>query len=87
VVVVVVGGVVVPRNVADGVGGLALVLVPLVALPFVMTGGHSRAMRCSSFTASPALLEVALVARDGGPDALGWRFCCCSKRPMRLATD
>jgi hypothetical protein len=79
---------VVPRNVTDGVGGLELVRVPLVALPFVLTGGHSRAIRCSSFTASPALLEVALVARDGGPpDALGWRFCCCSKRPMRFATD
>jgi hypothetical protein len=77
---------VVPRNVADAAGGLELVLVPF-ALPFVLTGGHSRAMRCSSFTASPVLLEVALAARDGGPDELGWRFCCCSKRPMRFATD
>ena len=87
VVIVVVGVVMVPRNVADGAaGGLELALVPF-ALPFVLTGGHSRAMRCSSFVASPVLLEVALVARDGGPDELGWRFCCCSKRPMRFATD
>lgn len=78
--------VVVPRNVAADEGGLKLDLVPL-ALPFVLTGGHSRAMCCSSFTASPALFEVALVARDGGPDEVGWRFCCCSKRPMRFATD
>ncbi len=77
-----------PRNVAAEVGGLELVLVvPPAALPFVLTGGHSRAMRCSSFTASPALIEVTLVARDGGPDEVGWRFCCCSKRPMRFATD
>jgi hypothetical protein len=80
-----------PRNVAAEVGGLLeLVLVaPLLALalPFVLTGGHSRAMRCSSFTASLVLFEVALVARDGGPDEVGWRFCCCSKRPMRFATD
>lgn len=75
-----------PRNVAADEGGLKLDLVPL-ALPFVLTGGHSRAMCCSSFTASPALFEVALVARDGGPDEVGWRFCCCSKRPMRFATD
>ena len=75
-----------PRNVAAEVGGLKLALVPF-ALPFVLTGGHSRAMCCSSFTASPALFEVALVARDGGPDEVGWRFCCCSKRPMRFATD
>ena len=67
-------------------GGLALVPVPLV-LPFVLTGGHSRAMRCSSLTGSPALLEAALVAREGGPGVAGWRFCCCSKRPMRFATD
>ena len=79
----------VPRNVAAAVGGLELepVLVVPLALPFVLTGGHSRAMRCSSFTASPVLFEVALVARDGGPDDVGWRFCCCSKRPMRFATD
>jgi hypothetical protein len=78
---------VVPPNIADEVGGLELVLVVPLVLPFVLTGGHSRAMRCSSFTASLALLEVALVARDGGPDDVGWRFCCCSKRPMRFATD
>ena len=84
----------VPRsNVGAEEGGLELVLVvvPLaaaVALPFVLTGGHSRAMRCSSFTASLVLFEVTLVARDGGPDDdEGWRFCCCSKRPMRFATD
>jgi hypothetical protein len=75
-----------PRNVAGAAGGLELALVPF-AFPFVLTGGHSRAMRCSSFTASLVLLEVALVARDGGPDEVGWRFCCCSKRPMRFATD
>ena len=67
-------------------GGLPLALVPLV-LPFALTGGHSRAMRCSSLTGSPALLEAALVAREGVPDGVGWRFCCCSKRPMRFATD
>ncbi|SRR5258708_39294054 len=77
----------VPRNAATEVGGLELVLVVPLALPFVLTAGHSRAMRCSSFTASPALFEVTLVARDGGPDDVGWRFCCCSKRPMRFATD
>lgn len=79
----------VPRNVAAEVGGLELVLVVplLVAVPFVLTGGHSRAMRCSSFTASLVLFEVALAARDDGPDDVGWRFCCCSKRPMRFATD
>jgi hypothetical protein len=80
----------VPRNVvAEVLGGLEPVLVVplLVALPFVLTGGHSRAVRCSSFTASLVLFEVALVARDGGPDEVGWRFCCCSKRPMRFATD
>lgn len=70
-----------------GIGGeLPLVPVPLV-LPFVLTGGHSRAMRCSSLTISAALLEAALVAREGGPGGAGWRFCCCSKRPMRFATD
>ena len=58
-----------------------------LALPFVLTGGHSRAMRCSSFPGSPALLEAALVAREGVPGVVGWRFCCCSKRPMRFATD
>ena len=40
-------------------------------LPFVLTGGHSRAMRSSSFTASPVLWEVALAAREGGPDDVG----------------
>src|SRR5260370_42037524 len=74
----------VPRNVAAEEGGLTLVLVVPLALPFVLTGGHSRALRCSSFTAS-VLFEVTLVARDGGPDDVGWRFCCCSKRPMRFA--
>jgi hypothetical protein len=53
---------------ADDVGGLEL--VPL-ALPFVLTGGHSRAMRSSSFTASLVLLEVALAARDEGPEEEG----------------
>jgi hypothetical protein len=81
----------VPRNVAAEGGGLGLVLVVPLALPlpFVLTvtGGHSRAMRCSSFTASLVLFDVALVARDGGPEDVGWRFCCCSKRPMRFATD
>lgn len=79
----------IPPVVANGAGemagfggGLPLALVPLV-LPFVLTGGHSRAMRCSS----PALLEAALVAREDGPGGGGWRFCCCSKRPMRFATD
>jgi hypothetical protein len=33
------------------------------------------------------LFEVALVARDGGPDELGWQFCCCSKCLMRFAMD
>ncbi|KAH8983383.1 hypothetical protein EDB86DRAFT_2967046 [Lactarius hatsudake] len=66
--------------------GLPLALVPFV-LPFVLTGGHSRAMRCSSLTGFPALLEAALVAREDGPGEGGWRFCCCSKRPMRFATD
>ena len=54
----------VPRNVA------AVEAVPFVS-PFVLTGGHSRAMRCSSFTASLVLLEVALAAREGGPDDEG----------------
>jgi hypothetical protein len=44
--------------------------VPFV-LPFVSTGGHSRAMRCSSFAASPVLLDVALAAREDGPDDEG----------------
>jgi hypothetical protein len=55
----------VPRNVEADVEP-----VPFV-LPFVLTGGHSRAMRCSSLVASPVLLEVALVERDGGPDEEG----------------
>ena len=55
----------VPRNVSAGVEA-----VPFV-LPFVLTGGHSRAMCCSSLTASPVLLEVALAAREGGPDDVG----------------
>ena len=78
-----------PRSVTAEGGGLSLVLVVPLALPlpFVLTGGHSRAMRCSSFAASLVLFDVALVARDGGPDDVGWRFCCCSKRPMRFATD
>jgi hypothetical protein len=70
-------------------GGMPLAAAapdPLV-LPFVLTGGHSRAMRCSSLAGSPALLEAALVAREGVPGVVGWRFCCCSKRPMRFATD
>jgi hypothetical protein len=75
-----------PRNVAGAAGGLELAPVSF-ALPFVLTGNHSRAMRRSSFTALPVLLEVALVARDGGTDEVDWRFCCCSKRPMRFATD
>jgi len=54
----------VPRNVA------AVEAVPFVS-PFVLTGGHSRAMRCSSFTASLVLLEVALAAREDGPDDVG----------------
>ena len=39
--------------------------------------------------ASLVSLEVALAlaAREGGPDDMGSRFCCCSKRPMRFATD
>lgn len=56
------------RRVAKDVCGLTA--VPLV-LPFVFTGGHSRAMRCSSFAESPVLLEAALVVRDdvmGGVD-------------------
>ncbi len=67
----------VPPVVADGAGemagfggGLPLALVPLV-LPFVLTGGHSRAVRCSSLTGSPALLEAALVAREDGPGRAG----------------
>jgi len=56
---------VVPRNIAVDVEA-----VPFV-LPFVLTGGHSRAVRCSSFTASPVLLEVALAAREDGPDDEG----------------
>ncbi len=58
----------VPRNVAADVGGLVLVLPLLVALPFVLTGGHSRAMRCSSFTASLVLFE----APDEVCDRLTW---------------
>jgi hypothetical protein len=56
------------RRMAKDVCGLTA--VPLV-LPFVFTGGHSRAMRCSSFAESPVLLEAALVVRDdvvGGVD-------------------
>ena len=82
-----------PLVVADGAGEmlgfgseLALALVPLV-LPFVFTGGHSRATRSSSLAVSAALLEAALVVRDCVPGVVGWRFCCCSKRPMRFATD
>jgi hypothetical protein len=60
---------VVPRNIVDEVGVPELVLVVPLVLPLILTGGHSRALRCSSFTASLVLLEVALVARDGGPDA------------------
>lgn len=62
-----------PRNVAadDGIGGLGLVVVPPMLLPFVLTGGHSRAMRCSSFAASLALVDVALAARDDGLDEVG----------------
>ena len=48
---------VVPCNIANEVGGLELVLVVRSVLPFVLTGGHSRAMRCSSFTSSLALSE------------------------------
>jgi len=40
-------------------------------VPFVLTGGHSRAVRCSSLTASLALLEVALAARDEAPGGVG----------------
>jgi hypothetical protein len=78
------GANVVLRNVAKDVRGL--IPAPHV-LPFVLTGGHSRAMRCSSFAESPVLLEAALVARDDVPGGADWRFCCCSKRPMRFATD
>jgi hypothetical protein len=56
------------RRVAKDICGLTV--VPLV-LPFVFTGGHSRAMRCSSFAESPVLLEAALAVRDdvvGGVD-------------------
>ena len=63
--------------VANGTGGMAgfggrlpLAPVPLV-LPFVLTGGHSRVMRCSSLAGSPVLLEAALVAREGGPGVAG----------------
>ena len=59
---------VVLRKVARDVRGL--VAVPFV-LPFVLTGGHSRAMRCSSFTESPVLLEAALVVRDDVPGGTG----------------
>ena len=55
-------------------GSLELVLVAPLVLPFVLTIGHSRAMRCSSFMASPALFEVALVVSDG-------RVSGCSEAP------
>jgi hypothetical protein len=55
---------VVSRNVAAAAAAVEPV-------PFVLTGGHSRAMRCSSFMASLALLEVALAARDDGPGGVG----------------
>ena len=82
----------VPRKSADDSdvrsGGVQeLVALAAVPFPFVLTGGHSRATRCSSFAASPVLLEVELVAREGEPEEVGCRFCCCSKRPMRFATD
>lgn len=58
---------------ADAISRDVVVVVAATAadvepVPFVLTGGHSRAMRCSSLTASPALLEVTLAARD---DELG----------------
>ena len=71
------GGDGVTSIVASGAGGmvgfggrLPLAPVPL-ALPFVLTGGHSRVMRCSSLAGSPVLLEAALVAREGGPGVAG----------------
>jgi hypothetical protein len=56
------------RNVAKDVRGLTP--APLV-LPFVLTGGHSRAMRCSSFAESLVTLEATLVARDDVPGGAG----------------
>jgi hypothetical protein len=36
-----------------------------------LEGSHSRAMHCSSFTASTASLEMALAAREDGLDGIG----------------
>lgn len=43
---------VMPRNIVDEVGVPELVLVVPLVLPLILTGGHSRTLRCSSFTAS-----------------------------------
>jgi hypothetical protein len=48
-------------TIASEEGRLELVLVAPPVLPFVLTIGHSRAVRCSS---SPALFEVAPVVSD-----------------------
>ena len=51
-------------------------------------GGHSRFSLCSIFSASPDALfcDVTLDVRGGTFGVIDWRFVCCSKRPMRLAT-
>jgi hypothetical protein len=45
-------------------------------------GGHSRFSFTSSLAESPVMLEATLLLRG----EMDWRFFCCSKRPMRLAT-
>jgi hypothetical protein len=55
--------------------------------PVYLEGSHSCAMHCSSFTASTASLEVALVGREDGLDGMGRRFYRCPKRLTVFATD
>ncbi len=51
-------------------------------------GGHSRFSFSSSFAESPVCCDATLDARGwfAAAAAPGLRLCCCSKRPMRLAT-
>lgn len=49
-------------------------------------GGHSRFSFSSSLAESPVCCDATLDARGGFAAAPGLRLCCCSKRPMRLAT-
>lgn len=64
-----------------------------VARDVVLTGGHSRATLDSSFAESPVLCEVTLEERGKatteleGEPTIDDRFVCCSKRPMRFATE